>query len=300
MKTLILSMFAVAALLVAGCSDGADVAAGGPPRPLLWKVSDGDNSLYLLGSFHLLMPSDYPLAASTDAAFADAEQVVFELSPADLASPDLPQAMAGAALRGDGRTLQQALPAPTWARLKAYLSERRMDPVAMQQYDAWFVSLLVANTEMQAAGLAADHGLDRHFADRTVAAGKPARGLETIDQQILLFEGMSQEQQAQSLESTLDDIADMKAMIEQMHRLWRAGDADGLFAATGAEMKAEFPALYDRMNRDRNRAWLPELRELLDGDGDDDALVVVGAMHLLGEDGVVEGLREAGYTVERL
>jgi uncharacterized protein YbaP (TraB family) len=298
MKTIQI-LTAVAALFVCSCSN-AGAPAADPPRPLLWKVSDADNEVYLLGSFHLLKPSDYPLAATTDAAFADAEQVVFELSPADLASPDLAQAMAGAALRGDGRTLQQALPAETWAKLKTYLAARRLDPVAMQQYDAWFVSLLVALTEMQAAGLATDHGLDKHFAERTVAAGKPARGLETIDQQIALFEGMSQEQQVQSLESTLADIGDMKGVIDEMHRLWRAGDADGLFAATGAQMQAEFPALYDRMNTHRNRAWLPELQQMLEESDGDDTLVIVGAMHLLGEDGVVEGMRAAGYDVERL
>lgn len=285
-----------ALLLLAACAP----AVAEPPRPLLWKVSDADNSIYLLGSFHLLKPSDYPLAPSTDAAFEDAEQVVFELSPSDLTSPELAQAMAGAALRGDGRTLEQALPEETWRTLKTHLQSRGIDPVKMQQYDAWFVSLLVALTEMQVAGLATDHGLDKHFAERTVAAAKPTRGLETIDQQIALFEGMTQEQQVQSLQSTLDDLADMRGVIDRMHRLWREGDADGLFAATGADMKKEFPALYDRLNRDRNRAWLPELKALLDEQSSDDALVIVGAMHLLGEDGVVEGLREAGYTVERL
>ena len=54
------------------------------------------------------------------------------------------------------------------------------------------------------------------------------------------------------------------------------------------------------MNRDRTQAWLPDLRALLDDSTSDDALVIVGAMHLLGEDGVVEGLRAAGYRVERL
>jgi uncharacterized protein len=297
MKRALLALVAVAALLGAGCTRGAD--QDGPPRPLLWKVSDADNDVYLLGSFHLLKPTDYPLAPETDAAFADAEQVVFELSPADLASPALAESMAGAG-RGDGRTLQQALPADTWSRLEAYFRRRQIDAVAMQQYDTWFVSLIIAMTEMQEAGLATDHGLDKHFAERSIAAGKPSRGLETIDEQLRLFETMSPEQQLQSLESTLDDLEDIEGVIDGMHRLWRAGDEDGLFAATGAEMKAEFPALYDRMNRDRNRAWLPELRALLDDSRGDDALVVVGAMHLLGEDGVVEGLRRAGYKVERL
>ena len=82
------------------------------------------------------------------------------------------------------------------------------------------------------------------------------------------------------------------------------GRIDGKFAAydalTGAEMKAEYPDLYQRLNVARNEAWLPRVRALLDDQAEDDALVVVGALHLVGEDGLVRRLREAGYTVERL
>jgi uncharacterized protein YbaP (TraB family) len=65
-------------------------------------------------------------------------------------------------------------------------------------------------------------------------------------------------------------------------------------------MKAEYPDLYQRINVDRNRAWLPKLQALLDDSEGDNALVVVGALHLLEQDGVVELLRAKGYTVERL
>ena len=101
---LMFALFALCASLVAGC------ARAEPPTPLLWKVSDADNHLYLLGSFHLLKEDDYPLAASTERAFEDAELVLFELSPQELQSPALGQAMANAAQRDDGRTLRESLP----------------------------------------------------------------------------------------------------------------------------------------------------------------------------------------------
>jgi uncharacterized protein YbaP (TraB family) len=63
-------------------------AATAAPVPLLWKVSDADNSLYLLGSFHMLKPDDYPLSADIDAAFEDAESLLFEIDPAAMTSPD--------------------------------------------------------------------------------------------------------------------------------------------------------------------------------------------------------------------
>lgn len=271
-----------------------------PPRPLLWKVSDKDNAIYLLGSFHLLKPGDYPLAASTNDAFEDAEQVVFELSPAEMADPAGALRMQKAAMRTDGSTLQSSLSPASWKKLEEYAARRGLPLQSYQGLDTWFVSLVVSITEMQAQGLDPTLGLDKHFAERAVKAGKPTRGLETFDQQIAMFDGMSVEEQRQALEDTLDEAHKMQGEIDRMHALWRAGEAEALFAATGAELKAEYPALYSRMNHDRNLAWVPSLQAMLDDEADDETLVVVGALHLLGEDGVVELLRAKGYKVERL
>lgn len=288
----------IAALLLALALPGC--AGAEPPKPLLWKVSDGDNSLYLLGSFHLLREGDYPLAASTDAAFDDAEKVVFELTPTEMADPALGQAMAAAARFEGDATLQSRLPADTWARLQAHAASRGMALEFLQAHEAWFVSLVISVTEMQRLGLDPALGLDKHFANRAVAAGKAVAGLETGAQQIALFDGMDAAQQEQALDDVLSDLGALGQEINRMHALWRAGDADTLHAESGAKMKAEYPELYERLNRERNLAWLPRLQALLDESHDDDALVVVGAMHLLGEDGVVELLRARGYAVERL
>lgn len=278
----------------------AGAAQAEPPKPLLWKVSDADNSIYLLGSFHLLKDSDYPLADSTYAALEDAERVVFELSPAEMNDPALGQKMGAAAMRTDGKTLQQSLPEETWNQLLAYTTKRGLPIANFQPFEAWFISLMVSITEMQAVGLNPELGLDKHFAQRATEAGKPVSGLETGDQQIALFDGMDEKEQLQALQDTLAEVADIEAEIGRMHDLWRSGDGDALFAATGAEMKVEYPALYQRINVDRNKAWLPRLAGMLDDSDSDDTLVVVGAMHLLGEDGVVEMLKAKGYTVERL
>jgi uncharacterized protein YbaP (TraB family) len=288
----------IAPLLVAAVLPSCAVADA--PRPLLWKVSDADNEVYLLGSFHLLKPADYPLAASTDAAFADAERLVFEMSPAETNSPTLAQRFAQAAQRSDGRTLQESLPPALWAQLEAQVQKQGGSAQTLQQLDAWYVGLVLALGEMQKLGLDPSHGLDQHFIGRAVEAGKATAGLETGDQQIQLFDGMSAADQAASLEDTLGEVAELRTRIEQMHALWRAGDADGLAKITLDELRAEYPQLYARMNRDRNRAWLPVLQRLLDDSRGDDALVVVGSMHLLGDDGLVELLRAKGYTVERL
>ena len=280
---------------------GAGCARAEPPAPLLWKVSDADNHLYLLGSFHLLEPGDYPLDPRTDAAFEDAERLVFELSPAEMAGGDLGRLMIDAARRSDGRRLQDELPPATWDRLQAWAGRRGVDVARLQAFEPWYVGLLVSITEMQALGLDPSLGLDRHFGRRATESGKPAEGLETGAEQIALFDGMDAAQQLQSLQEALQSPAEVERRVRELHARWRAGDGDGLYAGTGARMREQYPALYARVNVERNRAWLPRLQALLDEGGPgEDALVVVGALHLLGEDGVVALLRAEGYTVERL
>lgn len=281
--------------VAAGC------ARAEPPRPLLWKVSDADNTVYLLGSFHLLRPGDYPLAASTDLAFEDAESVVFELSPAEMNDPALGQLMGAAARREDGKRLQDTLSSDTWTRLEAWSARRGVPLENLQGLDAWFVGLTISLMEMQTLGLDPKLGLDRHFAQRATEAGKETEGLETGAQQIALFDGMDAELQQQSLEDVLLDAEKMEENINRLHDLWRRGDVEGMEAETNQRMRDEYPELYARINRDRNLAWLPVLKQRLDRGGkDEDVLVVVGALHLLGDDGLVHLMREAGYTVERL
>ena len=294
-----MSGFAKKIALLALLACCASCARADPPKPLLWKVSDADNEIYLLGSFHLLKPTDYPLPAASSAAFEDAEKLVLELSPGELNDPGVTKKMATAAqLRG--RTLDQVLPAATWRQLQAYTAKRGIPLANLQGYEPWFVSLLVSLTEIQRYGLDPKLGLDRHFAELASTAGKPVIGLETAAQQIALFDGMSSKEQEQALQDTLDDLDGFDEAIARTHEQWRAGDGDALFNELGLDMKDKYPQLYRRINVDRNISWMPTLQALLDDSHGDDTLVVVGTLHLLGEDGVVARLKAKGYKVERL
>lgn len=298
----------LAAALIVACAGAAQAdapvaAQGEPPVPLLWKVSDADNSLYLLGSFHLLKPGDYPLSRDIDDALADAEQVVFEIAPEDMGSPALGRQLGQAALRTDGTTLDSELPAATREALAGWLeaNANQLQGVQMMQLlEPWFVALMVTVAEMQKAGLDPALGLDVHLAQRASQAGKPTGGLETVAEQVAFLDGMDRGEQLQFLQQALAGAADGQPEIERLHAAWRSGDAEALWTGMAAEMRREFPGLYQRINVARNAAWVPKLEARLTAPGTDDVLVVVGALHLLGEDGVVEQLRAKGYEVERI
>lgn len=284
-----------------GGAEAPAAAAPTPPVPLLWKASDADNTLYLLGSFHLLTPDDYPLDPRVEAAFEAAGHVVFELDPSEMTGPALGEQMREAARRADGRRLQDELPEDTWRRLQAWAGRSGASLDALQSLEPWYVSLLVSISQMQALGLDPALGLDRHFGRRATAGGKRVEGLETGAQQIALFDGMDADQQRQALDEALASPEELERNVLELHARWRAGDGEGLYDGSARRLREQYPALYARVNVERNQAWLGRLRALLDERGEgEDALVVVGALHLLGEDGVVELLRAEGYAVERL
>jgi uncharacterized protein YbaP (TraB family) len=293
----------------AAMADGpaAEAPVVAPPVPLLWKVSDADNSVYLLGSFHLLKPGDYPLSADVDAAFADAESLLFEMPPSEMESPTLALQMGQAALRLDGTRLDSQLPPATARKLQDWfaanatgLQASGMTPQMLQMFEPWFVGLTVSIVEMTRDGLDPKLGLDRHFADAAQQAGKPVDGFETGAQQIAFLDGMDADEQVQFLDEALSESDEGSSEVEKLHAAWRAGDAGMLWDGMAADMKREYPKLYQHVNVERNDAWLPRIEQRLQASGEDDTLVVVGALHLLGSDGLVEKLRARGYTVERI
>lgn len=285
----------------------APASAVSAPVPMLWKASNGERSVYLLGSFHLLKASDYPLSADVDAAFDDAESLLFEMPPEELGSIALAMEMGQAALRNDGTLLDNDLSPATVTKLRAWFDANRermqargLDARMLQLFEPWFVGLNIALLGMGDAGLDPALGLDRHFAEAAVAARKATGGLETGSEQVAFLDGMDRAEQVQLLEEALANAGPDSREIETLHALWRAGDADALWERMARDMQRKYPGLYRRINVERNDAWLPEVEARLHGAGSDDTLVVVGALHLLGDDGLVGKLRARGYEVERI
>ncbi|MCD9006687.1 TraB/GumN family protein [Luteimonas sp. XNQY3] len=274
------------------------------PVPLLWRVSGEQGALYLLGSFHFLTPADYPLSEDVARVVSGAGEVVFELAPEELHSPTLGLQMMQAGLRADGSKLDDEIPAQTatqlraWAEANAASLQAAGGASSLQLFEPWFVSLLVTTTELGRFGLQAQLGMDAQLARQAQAAGTPTAGLESAQQQIALLDGMGRLEQTQMLQEALEQAGAGPESIQALHDTWRAGDTDALWQDMGLDMQARFPALYARINTERNDAWLPKLEQMLQQPGD--ILVVVGALHLVGPDGVVEKLAAKGYTVERV
>ena len=275
-------------------------AAKAAPVPLLWKVSDADNSLYLLGSFHMLKPDDYPLSAEVDAAFDDAESLLFEIDPAAMTAPDTITKFQKASAYDDGRTLSQVLPATTRAKLEKLLTASGASISTFESAEPWAVSLGLVLGITQAMGFRSEDGLDRHFMARAEKSGKPVGGLESVDVQMAALDGTPHAEQIAGLDEFLSDPTRAVTEMRTLHASWRQGDLKTLNQKFRVEMAQKSPVSYKLVNVDRNDAWMSTLEQRLKAAGTDDTLAVVGTLHLLGDDGVVEKLRAKGYKVERV
>ena len=282
----------LAAAVVAGAP--SDVAAA--ERNVLWSVRGQHNTVYLFGSIHVLRPGDAGLPRAAESAYADAEQLVMEIDLDDPAVADplaMAQQMQRSAMLPDGTSLEEVLGAD-YPAIAERAAEAGLDLAVLDGFAPWFVGMLLLQFEVAKRGFDAEHGIEQQLAHRAATDKKPILGLETPADQFAVLAGLSLAEQKRFLLMTLEesDLAD--ARLEHLLTSWRTGDTAALARLLSEEFD-EFPELYRPLTEDRNRAWVKQLAPLLDDR--DDYLVVVGALHLVGRNSVVDLLRQRGYTV---
>ena len=276
---------------------GLGSASAAAPTPMLWKAQGEAGTVYLLGSFHLLKTTDYPLHPKVEVAYNEADRLVFEVDPVEMSSPDTVRAIQALAKFNDTRTLRRVISAETTKKLKAFLGSEAA-VAGSDSFKPWFIALNIAMGSMASMGLDAKLGLDQHFMQRAAADHKPVSGLETVQEQMGAMDRSPLAEQELMLIEALAPLAETRERILQMHDLWRQGDVAQLEQLVNEDMLERTPRMYELLNRERNQKWLPQLLVML---GENQTtLVVVGTMHLIGEDGLVEQLRRRGVVVQRV
>lgn len=265
-------------------------------KHILWTVQGRHNTVYLLGSVHVLRPEDARLPEVMQRAYQDAERLVMEIDLDDPGASDpllMLDQVQRMAMLPDGQSLRQVL-GSDYARINARAQQAGLDLELVDQFAPWFVATTLLDLELGKRGFSPEHGIERTLAARAGQDRKPIEGLETVAQQLELLAGMPLPMQKRFLMMTLEESQELDREIGELLRAWRAGDTVALARLLKTEFEA-FPDLYRRLTVDRNRAWLGRLTDLLDDR--DDYLVVVGALHLVGQDSVVDLLEKRGYAV---
>jgi uncharacterized protein len=275
----------------------ATVALADGAAPFLWEVQGPKARHYLLGSVHMLPASAHPLPESLDAAYAVTGALVLESDLAALASPELQGRMLGAAREMREGGLKARIGERLYGRLQKHAEMLGMPTPVCDTFRAWFCALTLELFTMQQAGFDPEFGIDRYFHVRAQEDGRPIGWLEEAQQQLTLFSGMSDAVSRQFLAATVDEVAGAGQAPEVLHRIWRTGDVAALTTIVN-DLRQRYPDVHVRLLAERNRAWLPVL---LDYFADEvPVLVVVGAAHLVGVDGVPELLEKRGLKLRQV
>lgn len=269
---------------------GTAAAAGPSAAPFLWEVQGAKARHYLLGSVHLLPQDEEQLPDAILEAYDSAENLVFETDIGALEQPEVQLGLMATAR--SQQPLKRSIGPQLYARLQKRAAELGMSGSVCDPFKAWFCALTLEVFAYQRAGFSSDAGLDKQLYAAAREDGKSIGWFEQPDAHLALFTDMSEALSRQFLVSALyEDGADEPAVLYQA---WRNNDIAPIEALV-VQLKKEQPQVYERILAARNRAWMPKLVQLLGSARSQ--LIVAGAAHWIGPDGLVRQLAARGYKV---
>jgi uncharacterized protein len=272
------------------------VQAQGAAQHMLWSVEGTPNRMYLLGSVHLLRADDELPAAMLE-AYERSDTVVMEIDMTTLDEAEIQAATMELAMLPPGERLSDLLDDEAYAELERRLAKLGFSAAMFETVRPWMMAMTLAQLMMGQMGLEPEHGVESRLTLRAIEDGKPLVGLETMREQFEIFARLSAEEERDFLVHTLDEWDEAEAELDRMMAAWKTGDVDVMTEMLLEGFEA-YPDLYEAITVTRNRAWMPQLEALLQGE--QDVLVVVGALHLVGPGSVVDLLEQAGYEVRQL
>lgn len=245
----------------------------------------------------MLTPADYPLPAAFEAAYEESEIVVFETDISALNTPEVQQDIMTAVSYVDGQTLLDDIKPETLKLLEEYCAARGIPVAMLTNFKPGMVASVLTIMELQTLGLMGT-GVDEFYNTKASNDKKVVEKLETVDEQIQFIADMGKGEEDQFIAYTIRDLGQLKTMFADLKSAWRAGDMQAMEEMAIQPMKTEFPGLFKLILTDRNNDWMPDIESMLKTP--EVELVLVGALHLAGENGVLEQLRRKGYTVEKI
>jgi hypothetical protein len=270
-------------------------AAGQPVT--MWMAEGGNNRVYLLGSVHLLRAHDHPLPRVIDAVYDDAETLYMELDMDDL-DPVLMQATINRlGMLDEGTSLQEVMGDELYAEAMTLASELDLPLEMLQRTEPWFAAITVEQLALTRIGFNPAYGVEMYFLKKASQDGKTILGFESVEQQLAYLDGLSLDAQRELLLQTLAESAAIREIMDDLILAWRSGDIDYL-EETLLDDVSGYPELYETIVASRNRDWADTIDELLQQD--EDYLVIVGALHLVGEDGVPQLLEQRGIRITQM
>jgi uncharacterized protein YbaP (TraB family) len=262
----------------------------------VWTVKGKHNTVYFAGSVHALPKEHAEFPPALERAYAAADAIVMEVDLDDLDPFEAIQFITAHGTLPARQTLQQVV-GDRYSTVAALAASLDVPEAAIAKLEPWAAAMVLTQFALTKSGFDAELGIDMQLVGRARADKKEITGLETVVDQLSVFDDRSFDEQTRFLLDSADDAPQLSADLERLVVAWRTGDLAALEKEFDKE-RARTPALYDALLGARNRKWIPQIEALLDENRD--YLVVVGALHFVGEDGLLTLLEKAGHRLEPL
>lgn len=263
----------------------------------VWAIEGKRNTVYLAGSVHALPVGQSELSPELEYAYAAADELVMEVDLDDIDPLAAVQFITAHGTLTGSQTLADLLGSEKYAIVTGRAASIGLPEFAIARLEPWAAALMLTQVALLNTGYDPQLGIDMQLMERARLDGKRIEGLESVGDQLGIFDARSTDEQVTFLVQAADDVPGMRDDLDRLIAAWRAGDLAAMERELQDE-RAQAPALYDQLLGARNRAWLPKIEALLNGDRD--YLVVVGTLHFVGRDGLLELLERAGRRPARL
>ncbi|HEV7607748.1 MAG TPA: TraB/GumN family protein [Steroidobacteraceae bacterium] len=258
----------------------------------VWTMKGTRNTVYLAGSVHALPKGQAEFPEQLERAYQSAAVVMLEVDLENMNPFDAVKFITTNGTLPADQTLKDVVGAD-YSRVSALVASLQIPEVVIAKLEPWAAALVVTQFALTKTGFDPELGIDMQVTARARADGKPVEGLETVIDQLSVFDARSFEEQTRFLLDSTDDAASLSEDLRKLVSAWRTGNLRSLEKEFLKE-RAKSPALYDALLGARNRQWLPKIEALLEEDRD--YLVVVGTLHFVGKDGLLELLRKDGHV----
>ena len=268
-------------------------------KPFLWAI-EGETPSYLYGTIHV--PDDRVLAIPevVGKAIASSDAFYAELAMDDLAS------MAGAFMLPAGQSLKGILDEKLYQRLDKYFQSKGVPLAVMQNFKVWAVNLQLGLLDYLPALAAGKQPLDLFLYQRAKSQGKQVGGLETVEEQLSLFEGLSQDEQIKLLEDSLtllEESVGKPSPSDTVVKIYLKGDTSELLEELNRWVDLDDPVgrrFTQKVLGDRNVTMANRIAEKIGSNAGKSFFFAIGSGHLGADDGVIKLLEEKGFRLTRL
>ena len=282
----------LAGLLLLACSSALALARG---ESSVWTVKGKTNTVYLAGSVHALPKEHARLPEQLERAYQAAKVIVLEVDLDDMDPFEAVQFITVNGTLPADKSLKDVVGEQDYARVSKLATDLGVPEMAIVKLEPWAAALVLTQFALTKTGFDPNLGIDMQITERAKADGKRVDGLETVIDQLGVFDGRTFPEQTRFLLDSADDAAHLDDDLAKLIDAWRQGDLRAL-EKEFAQERAKSPALYDALLGDRNRKWMPKIEALLDDE--QDYLVVVGTLHYVGKDGLLTLLKKRGFKPE--